>query len=334
MPTTRSNTSRRSSGLTRRAFAIAVAGILFGLAPSIARAQCGAGADSVALTWTAPGDDGIVGRAASYELRVSTAVINDANWSAACVVPGVPIPGMSGFRENYLVRNLSRGVTYYFAIRSTDDQGNQSPLSNVVRWDWVYDTSAPSAPIGLTASREGDNVRVRWTPNGEPDLGGYDVYRSLASGGPFTALTQAPISGTEYLDSSIPQGTETVWYRISATDLSGNESAQSATVMVPLVTQSTTWNLSPGYPNPSRFGQPVNIPLFIPTSGAGSVALEIFDAGGHRVRRLDLSGYGAGPQSVVWDGKNQSGRDLAPGVYTAWLIGGDTRKNIKLVRVP
>jgi flagellar hook assembly protein FlgD len=52
------------------------------------------------------------------------------------------------------------------------------------------------------------------------------------------------------------------------------------------------------------------------------------------IRRLDLSNLGPGYQTVVWDGQNQAGRPVAPGVYTAWLVGGDKRQNIKLVRVP
>jgi flagellar hook assembly protein FlgD len=52
------------------------------------------------------------------------------------------------------------------------------------------------------------------------------------------------------------------------------------------------------------------------------------------VRRLELQGLGSGPATVDWDGQNDAGREVAPGVYRAWLIVGDTRKVIRLVRVP
>ena len=39
-------------------------------------------ATAVKLTWTAPGDDGTVGTATSYDVRYSTGVINAGNWGA------------------------------------------------------------------------------------------------------------------------------------------------------------------------------------------------------------------------------------------------------------
>ena len=42
-----------------------------------------------------------------------------------------------------VVRGLTRGTTYYFAVKSYDDVDNVSPLSNVVQWDWVHDTARP-----------------------------------------------------------------------------------------------------------------------------------------------------------------------------------------------
>src|SRR5689334_2335103 len=71
-------------------------GLLFALAtliaaPLAARAQ-GSGADSVSLTWTAPGDDGAAGTATTYDVRMSGAPITLANWDQAAVVSGVPTP--------------------------------------------------------------------------------------------------------------------------------------------------------------------------------------------------------------------------------------------------
>jgi flagellar hook assembly protein FlgD len=60
----------------------------------------------------------------------------------------------------------------------------------------------------------------------------------------------------------------------------------------------------------------------------------IMDSGGRRIRTLSLSGLTGGPQTVTWDGLNDAGGLVAPGVYTAWLITTGQRLSVKLVRQP
>ena len=73
--------------------------------------------------------------------------------------------------------------------------------------------------------------------------------------------------------------------------------------------------------------------MLIPAS-ATSALIEINDSGGHRVWHRELGALSAGPYTLDWDGKNDAGRDVAPGVYTAWLTAGGSRFSVKLVRVP
>ncbi len=307
--------------------------LLVGLTPTLAHAQ-GAPADTVTLSWTAPGDDGLVGTAAAYELRVSGSSINDANWGAATVVGGMPTPLPAGTRQGTVVRGLTPGTTYYFAMKTVDEAGNWSGLSNVVRWDWVYDTAPPSAPAGVSAAPQGDgSVRVSWTPNSEPDLAGYNIYRSLSGSGPLVLLNGALLTVPEYLDATIPAGTEMVRYQVTAKDNAGNESARSSTATLSLVARKTRWVMETGYPNPSRAGATVRIPLVVP-DGGGNASLEIVNSAGQRVRRLELGTLASGATELRWDGRSDGGREAAPGAYTAWLITGTTRVSVRLVRVP
>jgi hypothetical protein len=305
--------------------------LLLALAPIVAHAQ---GVDSVTVSWTAPGDDGQIGTATAYELRMSTSAINSSNWANAGIVPGSPTPRASGTRQSAVVRGLTRGTTYWFAIKTVDEAGNWSNVSNIVQWDWVVDTAPPSAPTGVAATQESDGtVRVNWSPNSEADLAGYDVYRAFNAGGPFTNINGSTVTATEYLDDTVPAGTETVWYQITASDNSGNRSARSSTASVSLVVQVAAWALETGYPNPSTAGTTVRIPVVVPGSGGGAV-MEIINDSGQRVRRLDLGTLSPGATEVPWDGRNDGNREVAPGVYTAWLIAGSTRVSVRLVRVP
>src|SRR5262245_29573978 len=179
--------SRHRSPSRMRRLVPALLLVLGGMNAFAARAASaqGAGADTVNLVWTAPGDDGLVGTSARYEVRMSTSPITDNNWASAAIIGGAPAPLPAGSRQIMVVRGLTRGTTYYFGVKSYDDVDNVSPLSNVVQWDWVYDTAPPAAPAGVTATRESDtSVRVHWSANAEADLASYTVYRCMSVGGP------------------------------------------------------------------------------------------------------------------------------------------------------
>ena len=88
-----------------------------------------------------------------------------------------------------------------------------------------------------------------------------------------------------------------------------------------------------GYPNPSNAGTTVYLRLMVPAPG-GDAVLEIVNNAGQRVRRIDLGTRSPGATVEEWVGKNDAGREVAPGVYTVWLIAGSTRVSVRLVRVP
>jgi len=322
---------RRRSG---RSFVLPLGvAVLLALLPALARAQ-GAGPDSVTLAWTAPGDDNAIGRATTYDIRMSTAQITIANFSSATPVTGAPAPANAGTRQSVKVRGLTKGTPYWFAVRTVDDAGNWSGLSNVVRFDWVFDTAPPAAPSGLAASRVGSGNRVQWSANGEPDLAGYHVYRATAQNGTYTRINAAMVTGTQFTDSAVPSGVDQLWYKVTALDVSGNESARSAAVFVNLLVagQAGEWNIQTGYPNPSRGSEPVSLPVFI--ASGGTAELQVADAARRLVRRIDLRGLSTGPQTVVWDGLNDAGRPVAPGVYTVWIVAGTDRRSVRVVRTP
>jgi phosphodiesterase/alkaline phosphatase D-like protein len=106
---------------------------------------------SATLAWTAVGDDSLTGTATSYSVRYSTAPITIANFASATAVTGVSAPAVAGTAQSVVVRGLSRQVTYYFALRTTDDAGNVSAISNVPSAT-TTDTVAPAAIRTLAAS--------------------------------------------------------------------------------------------------------------------------------------------------------------------------------------
>lgn len=114
----------------------------------------GSNSQSITLVWTAPGDNGDTGTASNYDLRYSTATINDSNWDSAIPATGVTAPHPADTIENHTVSGLSPETTYYFAIKATDASNNTSPLSVVTSTSTksiIYDVP-PSQPTALSVN--------------------------------------------------------------------------------------------------------------------------------------------------------------------------------------
>lgn len=87
--------------------------------------------NSVVLSWTAPGDSGSIGTASTYEFRRHSSTITDANWSSATYIPGASTPQIAGTSESFTATSLSDNTSLYFAMKTKDESGNWSSLSNV-----------------------------------------------------------------------------------------------------------------------------------------------------------------------------------------------------------
>ena len=88
------------------------------------------------------------------------------------------------------------------------------------------DTTAPAVPTGLTASASDGTVSLGWVVNIEPDLDGYNVYRSTMSGGPYGQINTPIVTTNAYTDNNVTNGT-TYYYVVTAVDTSDNESGNS-----------------------------------------------------------------------------------------------------------
>jgi hypothetical protein len=84
------------------------------------------GGDSANLTWTATGDDGMVGTASSYDLRWATFPIDDTNFDSANMIAVPFSPGAPGFGESLMVSGLPAETMVYFGIKVLDELMNAS----------------------------------------------------------------------------------------------------------------------------------------------------------------------------------------------------------------
>lgn len=121
---------------------------------------------SITVNWLAPGDDGRVGNATSYELRYDINPITEANWNAGragnTISGNVTISSATsvGSMESYTVTPLGLGTSYYIAVRALDEVGNISSISNVL-------LATTNSTYG------GDFVQLR--PNFDEGSAGYEA---------------------------------------------------------------------------------------------------------------------------------------------------------------
>jgi subtilisin family serine protease len=114
---------------------------------------------SMTLSWYAPGDDGLSGTAASYDVRFSTSEIDAGNWAAATRALGEPLPQVAGSVQTFTVSGLQAGTTYYFGLKTRDNVGNESGLSNV-----PFDATV----AGTTVLADDASTAGAWVAAGSP----------------------------------------------------------------------------------------------------------------------------------------------------------------------
>jgi Zn-dependent metalloprotease len=89
----------------------------------------------------------------------------------------------------------------------------------------------------------------------------------------------------------------------------------------------TRFTVEQNRPNP--FNPRTSIKFGLPT--AGRVSIEIFDAGGRKIRTLMNGTQSAGFHSAVWDGRDDANRSVGSGVYYYTVKTGDDQVSRKML---
>ncbi|MBI4022316.1 MAG: hypothetical protein HY372_03075, partial [Candidatus Andersenbacteria bacterium] len=169
-------------------------------------------AAAIPLTWTAPGDDGSTGTAATYDVRFSTGNITSGNWGNASAASGEPAPSASGSSESFTLSGLTPNTRYFAALKTSDEAGNESGLSNVIN---KYTLANPPAAAAFGAVTE-TSIVANWLANSNPDGTQYYTENQTAN------TNSGWITDTTWTSSALTAGT-TYTFRVKARNAEGTE---------------------------------------------------------------------------------------------------------------
>jgi len=133
------------------------------------------------LEWTSVGDDTITGLAETYQIRFSTDSITSENWQNATLMNTSLVPQIAGTVQNITVPGLQADTRYFFAIKTGDEAGNLSKLSNIAEVTTpLRDSIAPSPVTDLecTVTRVG-SIEIAWTAPGDDNQEGKALYYEI-----------------------------------------------------------------------------------------------------------------------------------------------------------
>jgi len=200
--------------------------------------------------------------------------------------------------------------------------------------NYSYVDLAPSAPSDFGGEMNEGRINLQWRKNGEADLDHYSIYSASELGGTSELLgtiadwpdglfkpSYLDTGFITYADSSFTR--ESAYYSVVAVDQNLNES--EPTDEIEFVVTAADEQLSTPLPqrfqlfqnSPNPFNASTSIAYFIPgnESRQVSVQIAIYNMLGQRVRVLIDGPQSPGARSVVWDGRDDAGSDVASGVY-------------------
>jgi fibronectin type 3 domain-containing protein len=182
----------------------------------------------VRLSWTVPVDNG--GSAITGYIIYRGSSIDDES------VYRTIGPSYLG----YLDDKVNNGQRYWYSIRAINTAGQGERSEHVA----AVPVSAPSAPTGLTASRNGSAVTLKWNAPGDDgglDVSNYGIYRGVDGGEKVKLVTVGSV--LTYTDTSVVPG-ENYRYYVTALNEAGEGAASGEVSIVPSTSPSKPTGLA------------------------------------------------------------------------------------------
>jgi hypothetical protein len=298
---------------------------------------------SAIITWTA--DDPDSGETSLLTVDLDYSENGGSSWSS------IATDEVNDGSHSWDVSGLSDGSNYLVRVTVTDTTGRTDGDNS----DAVFSIDSPDSPeVTVTHPNGGgilsDSVTITWIAT-DPDLGEtalllVDLDYSADDAGSWSVIDSNQANDGEYFwnISGLPDGNNYL-VRIAVTDPTGKFDSDSSDSAFTIDNTPTSFDddgrkLKPeshallgSYPNP--FNARVNIRYQVGALGDGPslVSMSIYNISGQRVRQLIDAFQPPGTYDVQWDGQDETGSQVASGLYLCRLeVGGfrDARKIVLL----
>ena len=189
---------------------------------------------------------------------------------------------------------------------------------------WMH----PLQPQNLTAEILSNSVHLSWNANTEPDIAGYNIYRSDTSGGPYTKINSGLVEDTTYIDVA---GTTNDFYCVTAEIQACTESRLSneATIQTGISDKHDEELISFSVsPNPFKYFTCISFTI---SKQMKQADLYIFSVSGALVSTFTNIKTENGIGTIVWDGKDNSGKQVNSGIYFCKIKAGKFSETRKII---
>ena len=254
---------------------------------------------------------------------------NDGNFANGQVYPIIdPFDSPINFRTtfysvDYITNAIPNQFVHITGILNENSNGKYLTSRNLA--DFSYDNTLPVTLSSFTAAVVANQtVSISWVTESESNLRGYHILRnennSLESASRITPSLIAPnntstTNNYTHEDSEVYAGQEYYyWLQVHENDgtteffgpISVNIPEGEVVVDLPSLTAITNV-----YPNPMRANS--NATFDVKVKDGETAALKIFNVKGQLVKQFD--GIKSGNTSINWDGKDNTNRACATGIY-------------------
>lgn len=182
----------------------------------------------------------------------------------------------------------------------------------------AHENDELTVPVELISFFYEDGA-LRWRTASETNNLGFYIQAAESAAGPFRVLGFVEGHGTSAVPHeyrfTLPARLNAACFRLRQVDFDGT-AAYSDIIHVPAVPQNLS--LSQNFPNPFRPGtnsEQAATEILVSVPAGVRAGVTIFDVLGRQVKVLWRGTAGAGSLRLVWDGRNDAGIRVAPGVY-------------------